>query len=87
MDNFVLKSVCLQIRLSPKLKAFLVKGPPVHHGFLSLAEDLDLSVIVVSLISEDESTLISSVYEGYFISFHCLPTFLLNNISVFSTVT
>ena len=39
----------------------------MHRGFLSPAEDLDLSVIAVSLISEDESTLISSFYEGYFI--------------------
>lgn len=39
----------------------------MHHGFLSPAEDLDLSVIAVNLISEVESTFISSVYEGYFI--------------------
>ena len=39
----------------------------MRQGFLSPAEDLDLSVIAVSFIFENESTFISSIYEGYFI--------------------
>lgn len=45
----------------------LVDGTHVSLRFLSLAEDLDLIMVGVSLIFENESACISVIYEEYFI--------------------